>query len=252
MSEDRICIIAGAQKAGTTSLFHWLSMHPQIIPAKEKELHYFDFNFKKGKNFYLNQFEKKKGTILLESSPFYLFHPRVPARIKNQFPEAKLVILLRDPLERAWSHYRMNYRKGDEKLSFQIALHLEKIRIAFQSPDIPESRLQKFSYASRGMYYKQISKWLDHFDRRQLFIAIFEEFYQNPQEGLSSICEFLKIEKISINASKEILNKGDGVAMPEYLRDTFGKKFKKDLKKLTQLILPDFGNFETWKTYQRL
>lgn len=252
MSECRICIIAGAQKAGTTTLFHWLTTHPQVIPAKKKELHYFDFNYKRGKEFYLSQFENKDGIVLLESSPYYLFHPEVPRRIKDQFPKANVVILLRDPIERAWSQYRMNYNRGIEKLDFRLALLFESIRTAFSSPDIPESRLQNYSYLSRSKYCNQIIRWLYYFERKQLFIAIFEDFYQNPQKGIISICEFLKINSNSIQASAEILNKGDQVPMPEHFRDTFGKKIKTDLIQLAKLITPDFGKFETWRTYQRL
>src|SRR5690606_33886153 len=114
-------IIVGAQKAGTTSLFHYLSEHPQIISPYKKEVHYFDGGlnpeidtFKKGEKWYRSNFPRKpksKSIKTFEASPLYLFNPLAPQRIKDLLPNVKLIILLRDPVERAISQYHHENKK---------------------------------------------------------------------------------------------------------------------------------------------
>src|SRR4051812_46716716 len=126
-------IIIGVQKGGTSSLFEYLKQHPNIKTSVVKEVHYYDSDYKKGMKWYRSFFplnEKNKKIIYGEASPYYFFHPLVPERIYKDNPNIKLILLLRDPVDRAYSHYQMERRKGREKLkSFEEAILKETERI---------------------------------------------------------------------------------------------------------------------------
>lgn len=115
-------IIIGVQKGGTTSLYSYLTQHPQIAPATQKEIHYFDFNFDKSTDWYCSHFStSSEGEYLLagEASPYYIFHPQVPQRIYDLFPQVKIIALLRNPVERAISHYYYYIKIQYESLSLK-------------------------------------------------------------------------------------------------------------------------------------
>src|SRR5579885_2674785 len=123
-------IIIGTQRGGTTSLYAYLGQHPQIAPAVIKEVHFFDNNYERGVGWYRTQFpfliEKsiaknigQQNFITGEASPYYLFHPHVPERAAKVVPGAKLIVLLRNPIDRAYSHYYHEVELGHEKLSFE-------------------------------------------------------------------------------------------------------------------------------------
>mgnify|MGYP006439820863 CR=1 FL=1 len=132
-------IIVGAQKAGTTSLFRYLTSHPQIkAPFKTKEIHFFDGglesedNYKKGLKWYKSHFPLKSkmyNKLTYEASPLYLFHPCAPKRIKKDIPDVKIIILLRNPVERSISHYFHELRKGRERLTVDEAFRKEEDRL---------------------------------------------------------------------------------------------------------------------------
>jgi hypothetical protein len=119
-------IILGTQRGGTTSLYDDLTRHPQIIPAAGKELHYFDNKYSKGVTWYRGHFSRrvrfKPWLITGEATPYYLFHPAVPDRVLETCPRAKFLVLLRDPVSRAYSHYHMMRKRDREPLSFEEAL----------------------------------------------------------------------------------------------------------------------------------
>jgi hypothetical protein len=125
-------VIVGAMRAGTTSLFSFLARHPQVAASFGKEVHYFDLRFHRGPAWYRCQFRRPRtdtrgDAVGVESSPYYMFDPRVPGRMAALMPDVKLVFLLRDPVERAFSHYRKNCRDGREPLSFADALAAEML-----------------------------------------------------------------------------------------------------------------------------
>ncbi|GCD77741.1 hypothetical protein JCM31826_12230 [Thermaurantimonas aggregans] len=247
MNEKQLAVIIGAQKSGTSTLFEWLKVQPGIVPSVEKELHYFDFSHTKGIDFYLSRFEKKEGTLLLEASPMYLFHPHVPERMCTHFPYAKLILLLRNPVDRAWSQYRMNVRRGIERLGFLTAVRLEPFRLLGSSADVPESRFQNYSYIQRGRYASQISRWLTYFWRDQLFVAVYEDFFSRPEEGLDVLENFLQFKFSDREIVKSSYNRGDGLSLSDEVRKKLSSIFANEVKRLKQLITPDFGNFESWR-----
>jgi hypothetical protein len=203
---DPKLIIIGAQKAGTGSLFHWLGQHPAMHPSFKKEVHFFDGgigtwrdNYQRGLHWYKAHFPLKKkvltNNVAFEASPMYLFHPECAARIKTHYPNIKLVVLLRDPVERAISHYYHVCRRGGEHLSLMDALLAEEERLVAIGGN-HQYRTQAFadwSYKARGMYAKQLRTYLQHFDRSQILIQQSETLFADPRMHLAEIFQFANV-----------------------------------------------------------
>ena len=185
-------IIIGAQRAGTTSLYSYLTEHPLIAPAAMKEVHYFDVHFAKGDDWYWQQFSApgKESEITGEASPYYIFHPLAPERIARLLPQVKLITLLRNPVDRALSHHQHETRRGKETLPFAEALAAEEDRLRGEADRIRRelgyrsTAHQWHSYRSRGCYMDQIEQWLPHFPREQFLFLLSERFYADPSAAL--------------------------------------------------------------------
>lgn len=192
-------IIIGTQKGGTTSLYNYLVQHPNIEPSTTKEVHFFDIFFNRGVNWYRSHFPSnlKKGTITGEASPYYIFYPYCPSRIKQVIPEVKLIVLLRNPVYRAYSAYNMVLRAGIEKLTFEEAIAKEDSRLKddikniLEKPDFYGFNHQHFSYLSRGIYFDQLKKWFELFDRKNFLILKSELLFNNPTDAYFKVIHFL-------------------------------------------------------------
>lgn len=187
-------LVIGAQKCGTSSFYQYLAENLMIEPAKTKEIHFFDFFHAKGKAWYHGHFNFKKGTLCGEASPFYIFHPKVAERVKKYNPKTKLIVLLRDPVERAISHYRMNIKKGFDDRPFSEAIRAEEVVLAGKiNPDMPGNALQQFSYKSRGLYAVQLHHWLKYFNKDQLLVLNYHHFFTDPWQQIQPVYRFLKV-----------------------------------------------------------
>jgi hypothetical protein len=194
-------IIPGAMKSGTTSIFEYLRGHPQLLPSHKKEIHYFDLNFRRGVKWYARQFPQCVGkTIGFESSPYYLFDPRVPARVRELLPNVKLLILLRDPVERAFSHYQNNRRLGREPLSFEDAIAAEPERLCgeeerlLSDPHAVSLVHRQYSYLGRGIYHQQLTRWRTYFPAEQMLVIDAGRFFANPLAVVSEVIAFLGLD----------------------------------------------------------
>jgi hypothetical protein len=201
-------VILGAAKAGTTSLYGWLSEHPYVAPASTKEVHYFDYNFYRGVDWYRSHFPRRaecrafaaehgRPFLTGEASPPYLSHPHVPARLKRRLPEAKLLVALRDPVDRAYSQYQMSVREREEDLSFAEAIAAEDARLDPERARLAADRRYSswpigcWSYKMRSSYADQVEAWFAEFDREQFHFLTLEELSVRPQETLDRVHEFL-------------------------------------------------------------
>lgn len=198
-------VIVGAMRAGTTSLFSFLARHPQVAASFCKEVHYFDLRFHHGPAWYRCQFRRPRRpaggrAIGIESSPYYMFDPRVPGRMAALVPDVKLVFLLRDPVERAFSHYRKNCRDGREPLSFADALAAEDERLAgeeermLHDPAYLSGLHQYYSYAARGRYAEQLIRWRQHFSAAQMLVVDSTRLFASPAEVLAELLAFAGLE----------------------------------------------------------
>ncbi len=196
-------IIIGVQKGGTSSLFRYLAQHPKLSMAWRKQVHFFDRFWQKGEFWYRACFDfPRRGKKVGEATPYYFFHPHVPARVKQLLPEAKLILMLRDPVDRAYSHYCMKRDQGLEpEADFERALELEEERTAaewermLREPDYYSLACRRFSYFRRSCYAEQLDRWLAHFDKEQILIIQSERFFEQPVKELDRVCDFLGVER---------------------------------------------------------
>lgn len=175
-------IIVGAQKAGTSALFKALVAHPKVVKGVAKEIHFFDIQFHRGRLWYESCFPASapggdETIVTGEATPYYLFHPHAPRRCAEVLPDVRLIALLRNPVDRAYSHYHHEVRRGRERLSFDEAIRQERERLAdTASKLLADDRAysyahQHFSYLSRGLYGEQIAAWRRHVAADRMLIA---------------------------------------------------------------------------------
>lgn len=196
-------LIIGAQKSGTTSLFAALSQHPGCRMPAKKEIHYFDNHYHLGVGWYLSYFPFRRGdgAITGEASPYYLFHPEAAGRAAAQLPDASLIAMLRDPADRAYSHYQMQRRRGiEECATFAEAVEREEERLRGLEELLCDPRArsfahQKLSYLSRGFYARQLRRWLAVYPRSSLLVLRSEDFFGDPRGQLGRVCGFLGIRE---------------------------------------------------------
>lgn len=211
-------IIAGAQKAGTTSLFGYLEHHPNCLPALKKEVHFFDKQYTQGERFYRRHFPvaisaAARQRRVFESSPYYMFHPAVPRRIAQMIPQTKIILLLRNPVSRAYSHYQHNVMRGRETLSFEEALAAEPGLLAGEEARLLAdenyvSAAHAFSsYLARGVYVEQLRRWYAAFPAEQLLVLEAEQLFKQPAQVFARVLQFLELPKWE-PASYENLNTG--------------------------------------------
>jgi Sulfotransferase domain len=206
-------LIIGALKGGTTSLHRYLSGHPAVHCSSRKEVHYFSLTYSHGEHWYLSHFPLKThaaatrlryGVHLAagEATPAYLFDPRSPARVHAFDPRMKLIVTLRDPVERAYSHYQMERETRDETRSFEDALAWEETDLQpelerFVADPTYESPLPLFgrSYVARGLYAEHLERWLALFPREQLLVLMSDELRDDPASALSRVERFLGVSE---------------------------------------------------------
>ncbi len=197
-------IVIGAQKGGTTYLYNLLTRHPLVDPAASKEVHFFDNLFDLGVEWYRRCFpaprwEHGRRSITGESTPYYLFHPDVPRRMAELVPQVRLIALLRNPVDRAYSHYHKIVREGLESLSFEEAIETEAVRLrsdadrTLQNEHYPSLDHRYFSYLSRGVYVDQLLRWVTFFSKEQLLVLKSEDFFERPPETLKRVLNFLDL-----------------------------------------------------------
>ena len=235
-------LVIGAQKSGTTFLMSALEQSANMIPPALKELHYFDVNFAKGERWYRGLFptsseivarESRIGSKVVtgEASPFYMYYPHAAARAKRSVPSAGIIAVLRDPVERAISHYYHSKAWGFETLELEAAFAAEETRLApekervAEDPNYVSRPLGNYSYVDRGHYVRQLRAWERQFGREQMLILDSRRLFANPQESLSDVCNFLGIPDFRYvgGASKNITSGKELVsdAFREQLRQLF-------------------------------
>ena len=197
-------IIAGAQKSGTTALHYFLSKHPHIALPDRQEPHFFDDEalFARGVNYdalHISFHPKRRWCIAGEGTPSYIYWKPAMQRIANYRGDMKLIILLRNPVDRAFAHWNMQRFKGREPLDFLDAVKEEKNRIA--EPLSLQAR--RFSYLDRGFYTEQLERVFKFFTREQAKIVKFEEFRNRNQETLGSIFRFLGVKPLTRIRNKD-------------------------------------------------
>jgi hypothetical protein len=206
-------IIIGTQRGGTTNLYHLLQGHPNVYPSLVKEVHYFDRHFDRGPAWYLAHFGADCRTtddsdlkpITGEATPCYIFHPHAARRISTMLPTTKCIVLLRNPVDRAYSHYGLARKWAYEDLSFEEAIDREQERIGDDDRRMREDdsyfgvARARYSYLARGIYANQLPSWFEHFDSSQMLILQSETFFDNPASTLNRVIDFLGLEPMTLS-----------------------------------------------------
>lgn len=203
-------LVIGTKRGGTTTLFRALQDHPLVLPmfpaAQDlKSPHYFDLDFDRGEAWYRSHFATRRARrarregmpVTGEASPYYLFHPGGAARVRMTVPDARLVVLLRDPVDRAFSHHWDRVKEGFETLSFAEAIDREDERLASErerlerDPGAVSPEYEHHSYVARGRYAEQLEQWYQHFPREQLLVMRSEDLYRDPASVYARTLAFL-------------------------------------------------------------
>jgi hypothetical protein len=201
-------LVIGVGKGGTTFLYHLLTQHPLVEAAATKEVHFFDNRFGEGVEWYRQNFpapRPKDGrtTVTGEATPF-MFHPHVPQRAGQVVPEARLIALLRNPVDRAYSHYQQVVRRIGTPLTFEEVVEKEKRLL--EASHVEGHRPEEYFAAEdgssstftgsciyKGIYVDHLARWAEHFDREQMLILKSEDFFARPQEILRQVFAFLDL-----------------------------------------------------------
>lgn len=209
-------IVVGAQKSGTTYLYNLLVQHKDILPAITKEVHYFDNNIEKGVDWYLYHFPfrfNNKEKITGESSPYYLYHPLAAERIYNFNHNIKIIIILRNPVDRALSHINMIINRYAIEFNLENICNIEKefliqnnLTKKLVNRTIEKSSIhQNFSFIQRGIYVTQVKRYMKFFHLNEnLLVLKSEDFFTDTKKQMNKIFEFLGVSLNSSNLEFDV------------------------------------------------
>jgi len=181
-------IIIGAARAGSTHLFHTLKSHPQVHTGRVKELHFFDKdeNYNRGEMYYRSRFPLtrniKPGHVVIEATPKYVYDKNTPLRLKTVVPDAKLILLLRNPTERTISNYFHNVSRGYEKRSLK--------EIFLDNNNFSDEEI-----VARSLYVEQLERYSDYIKQKKILLLKSEDLFHHREETLNKVCNYMDIEE---------------------------------------------------------
>lgn len=229
-------LVAGVQKGGTTALFDYLAEHPGLSLPAIKEAHFFDDelsvdwrdpDYGRYHALFGNE-DGEPARLRGEATPIYVYWPGSLERIAAYNPAMRLILIFRDPIERAWSHWKMEYARGAETQPFAWCIREGRGRVA-ESPDTPGFH-REYSYVERGFYGEQVQRVLRLFPRDQVLFLRSEDLRAEPARILCKVCDFLNAPRFTHVALKEshvskdidygaLINQADR----SYLKKTFSQ-----------------------------
>ena len=226
---DFLCV--GTQKGGTTYLYELLKRHPQVFLAEPKEQHFFSLHWQRGVDWYRRQFASAaESQICGEITPYYLFHPEAPARIQSLLPNVKLIVLLRDPVERALSQYFHSRRLGLDHLDLEEAFAAEASRLRNSAEalkqGLPHLSHQQHSYLSRSRYEEQLWRFDQYVAPDQILLLKSEDLFSKPKPVWEAIIKFLGLNLIRCPQLTPVYH-GDGES--SRVDTSFKERLRKEL-----------------------
>lgn len=247
-------LILGAMRAGTTSLFRYLRGHPSILGpirgnAGQKELNFFNIHWNKGVDWYKDCWPPRNSEYLFgEATPDYLCDPPVPERVSRTLPrDSKFIVLLRDPVDRAWSHY-CHYRGHELQgmtqwdLGTLTKLVNDKMRIHLHVNPYPRERVLQM-----GFYALHLDRWLTYFDREQFLIIESESFFRQPEANTNRVFDFLGLKPYHLEAYdnvdilKQIRPQARYPKIPEKLGEVLREFYAPYNRRLYAFLGIDYG-----------
>jgi hypothetical protein len=234
-------LILGAQKAGTTALYAYLRWHPHITGPSFKEVSFFDRHYARGERWYRAHMPVRRSGIVGEASPSYLFHPLAPDRVARILPNARLIALLRNPVDRAFSHYQHEVALGREQLSFEEALAGEGERMRgevermLEDPRYFSHAWWNYTYAARGRYAEQLERWFAVFPRDQLLVLLTDELAADTAGTYGRTLDFLGVEERGLESYPRIFEREYGEMDPA-TRARLTEEFAEPNRRLAELL----------------
>jgi len=247
-------LIVGAQRCGTTSMYRALAEHPSVRKAVlHKGVHYFDMNYDRGLGWYRAHFPLARAahpqeSQTFESSPYYLFHPLAAERIAADLPGVKLIVLVRDPVERAYSAYTHEFARGFETEPFESAIELEPGRLNGEAarivsePGYLSHSHQHHAYRARGQYAEQLERLERLFDRANIHVVDSGDFFTKPEPVYDGVLDFLGLACDGY-PQFERHNARPRSAIPETLRARLDEHFVSFDEQLTDWL----GRVPSWR-----
>lgn len=182
-------VVVGAMRSGTSSLARWLRPHPEVFLALPKELHFFDEHYHQGASWYRQRFADVAGERAVgEATPSYMYRGPAVERMAALVPDARLIAILRDPVERAYSHYWLERVRGREQRSFEDAVLPE------MGPRPPTETPQAMTYLAWGRYLPQLQRLAEHYPRQALLPLLFDDLTAAPAATYATVCRFLGVD----------------------------------------------------------
>lgn len=245
-------IVIGAQRCGTTSLFRDLIAHPQTVrPTFHKGINYFDLNYSRGADWYRGHFPvaaiaRRRSArygppVAFEASGYYLYHPFALERLAHDLPDVNLVVMLRDPVERAFSAYKHEYARGFERETFARALELEDERLTGEidrmrdDPGYESFSHRHHSYRHRGHYAEQLERAFEFFPRAQVHVIDSEAYFDHPAQEYRELLAFLGLRPFEPRSFGRY-NARPGQPMTAQLRRMLEDYYAPHDERLTKLL----------------
>lgn len=237
-------LVIGAQKAGTTALDHYLRQHPEIGMADVKEVHYFDNEdaFAREPRDHSAYEAHFPGNARLqgEVTPIYLYWKPACERIHRYNPAMKLIAVLRDPVERAFSQWNMEFNRGDEHRDFPAAVRAEQE----QRERDPSAQHRVLSYLGRGFYAEQIERFLRTFAQHQLLFLKYDDLKADPEPQLARIFDHIGASPNRIPSVPVELNQGAySASLDMETRSELQEFFAEDIRKVERLLNWDLSSW---------
>ena len=242
-------LIIGFQKCGTSALNYYLKKHSEIYLPAEKELHFFDndsYNWASppyGESFHCHFPDPSGEQICGEATPIYIYWEPCLKRIYQYNKSMRIIVMLRDPVARAYSHWRMEKSRHAESLSFSEAIREGRKRMCVQGGVRRQHRV--FSYVERGFYAAQIERLFLLFPEENVLFLNMCDLKENPTDVLDDVCDFLGIRQFQVYPTAKTIFSHEDRPFPlpkstdiSYLRSLFREDEKK-LKKLIDKKIPN-------------
>jgi hypothetical protein len=249
-------LIVGAKRGGTTSLWRYLLEHPGILPLfptpeRLKGLYYFDEHYGMGERWYRSHFPTRAAlrrrhrttghpVACGEASPYYLYHPLAPGRAAATVPGARVVVLLRDPVDRAFSHWKERCQHT-ETLPFEAAIEAEGARTAGEAdriladPTYVSFAHRHQSYVDQGRYAPMLDRWIAAFGRERVLVGISEEMYADPQSSYDRVTDHLGLARHRLRDAAAHNAEAAPEMSPE-LRRRLAELFRPDVDAVAALL----------------
>jgi hypothetical protein len=254
-------LVVGAQRSGTSSLYKYLGQHPSVVPSIRKETEFLTSRHSEGERWYKAHFPISHGAnhseggrrLTFEADPSYLLDPRAPLRASLLVPDAKIIVLLRDPVARAISHYNHNVRIGQEHATLGEALDLEQDRLQgevermAQDPEYPAKQFLRYSYTTRGMYAEQLERWLQFYPSDRVRVVHSQDLFSDTAAVFQWLLDFLELPAWQPSTFGNFSYTGDANdngrvrILDRVVMDRLKEQFAPHNQRLYDLIDQDFG-----------